>query len=412
MQQCRNRLANEPAFFRFGGNGAGGRGMSLQQKPETKLAVSRTEPTDLSHVPMSQELGALRDVLLVPWGTNEPPGAKRAAGLFDANGVHLPQGDCLRYDADPLTVRPEYDASAPVDVLKGRYLYGGMAYSHFGHFLCESTGRLWALDHAAEFDGVVWLPKNALGHPAKQTRHYDRFFKALGRGKLVLTAPQAITRIEELVIPEQGFGIGALSSGRPQYRDFMRRFLGADIAAKGGERLYVSRSGLNTKRGSVLLERRIEALMQAEGYEVFHPQDHRLSEQIARYKAAKAIVALDGSALYLAAMVLREGAKVAIINRGPSQNIDDYTRQFRHFAGIEPVQIEAIRAYWFEAGRRVVKRETHALLDLPAVGAALAEAGMIGGAAWPEGNPVEIAGEISDREARGGSALQRYEMVP
>ncbi len=399
------------AFAPFAWHWGGGRGMHPQQKPETKLAVSSSNSADLSMTPMSQDLGALRDVLLVPWGTNTPPGAKRAAGLFDAHGTFLPQGDCLRYDADPLTVRPEYDVTAPVDVLKGRYLYGGMAYSHFGHFLCESTGRLWALDHAGEFDGVVWLPKNTLGHPAKQTRHYDRFFKALGQGKLVLTAPQAITRIEELVIPEQGFGIGDLSSGRPQYRDFMRRFLGVDIPAKGGERLYISRSGLNTKRGSVLMERRIEALMQAEGYEIFHPQDYRLAEQIARYKAAKAVVALDGSALHLAAMVLREDAKVAIINRGPSQNIDDYTRQFRHFAGIEALQIEAIRAYWFEAGRRVVKRETHALLDFPAVGAALAAAGMISGAAWPEADPIEIAREITDREARGDYVLQRYEMA-
>ena len=384
--------------------------MDRQQKPETKLAVSSINPIAPSMITMSQDLGIFHDVLLVPWGSNEPSGAKRSAGLFDATGTHLPQGDCLRFDADPLTIRPEYDPAAPVDRLKGRYLYGGMAYSHFGHFLCESTGRLWALDHAEGFDGVVWLPKNALGHPAKQTRHYDRFFRALGWGDLNLVAPQNATRIEELVIPEQGFGIGDLSAGRPQYRDFMRRFLGADIAANGAERLYISRSGLNTKRGSVLLERQIEALMQAEGYEVFHPQDHKISVQIAKYKAAKSIVALDGSALHLAAMVLRPDAKVAIINRGPSQNIDDYTRQFRHFAGIEPLQIEAIRAYWFAAGRRVVKRETHALLDFPAVGSALAAAEMIAGKAWPEADPVEIAHEIADREIRGETALQRYEM--
>lgn len=382
-----------------------------QQKPEQKLAMNNSAPLPLCDQPMSHALRVRRNVLLVPWGSNEPSGARRAAGLFDTSGKHIPSGDCLRYDDDPLTIVPEYDRAAPVETLKGRYIYGGMAYSHFGHFLCESTGRLWALDHLKDIDGVIWLPKARLGHSAKQVRHYNNFFEALGRPDLKLISPQVNTRIEELVIPEQGFGIGEMSAGRPEYRDFMRKNLGHDIPPKGPRRLYISRAQLNTKRGSVLLENRIEAMMRASGYRIMHPEGRKLGSQICRYKNVESIVALDGSALHLAAMVMRPDAKVAIINRGPSQNIDDYIRQFQAFAGITPTRIEAIKSYWFEAGRRVVKRETHALLDFPAVGAALVAAGFIKDAtAWTAADPDEITAEITRRESAAEITLQRYEM--
>lgn len=349
-----------------------------------------------------------RRVVLVPWGGNEPDGARRAAGLFDAAGNHLAAGECLRYDGAPITLQPEYDPLAPVQDLPGRYLFGGLLYGHFGHFLCESTGRLWALDQGG-FDGVIWYPKLRLGHPAKLTKPYAPFFAALGFAGLSLIAPQAPLRVGELVIPAQGFGIGTLSAGTPEYRQFMRSHLGATIAPEGGEKLYISRSGLPVKRGSMLLETRIEALMRAEGYEVFHPQDHPIATQIARYKAARWIVALDGSALHLAGMIVSPEAQVAIINRGPSQNIDDYLRQFRHFVGLEPVRIDAVRRYWFPAGRRVVKRETHALADFPTLGAGLHQAGFIASiAGWQNPDAEAIAAAVADRADRCGAPLHEY----
>jgi hypothetical protein len=371
--------------------------------------MSSSYQTALTDKPLSQELTALRDVLLVPWGLNETSGAKRAAGLFDAQGRYLPQAECLRYEDSPVTLQPEIDPAAAVETLSGRYLFGGMIYGHFGHFLCESTGRLWALARDRGFDGVVWLPKVEMVHPARLVKPFAPFFAALGFKDLQMEAPQKNTRIEEIIIPEQGFGIGTLSSGRPEYRSFMRAHLGHAIAAEGPEKLYVSRSRLNAKRGSVLLETEIELRLAAEGYEIFHPQDHNLEVQIARYKAARRIVALDGSALHLAAMLIDPSCKVAIINRGPSQNIDDYMRQFEAFAGVLPSRIDVVQSYWFPEGRRVVKRETHALLDFKMLGKALGEAGFRKKTAWKAADPKQIATEVAEREARAEMAFARYE---
>lgn len=357
-------------------------------------------------------LRILPQVTQVPWGLTDPPGARRAAALYDAEEKPIPDADCWRWWGEPITTLPDRDPTARPESLPGRWLFGGIFYGHFGHLLCESTARLWALDHADGIDGILFHPKLRFTHEHRMIRDHLALFHAMGLSGVKIRAPQSPVRVDEMVIPEQGFGIGDMAAGRPEYRAFMRDRLSRAALPDGGQDLYISRARLPSKRGSVLLETRIEALMQAAGYGILHPEEHPLTAQLSRYRAARRIVALDGSALHLAAMVLHPDAKVAIINRGPSQNIDDYIRQFRAFAGVEPLRIDAVRDYWFPAGRRVVKRETHALLDLPAVSAALSAAGFLPASTrWPDLTGAEVAAAVSDLETRLGQPLKGYTMA-
>lgn len=372
--------------------------------------MHKASPAELADMPLSQDFVTHRDALMVPWGDNIPKASQRAGGLFTSEGSYIAQSKCLRNADMPVTVEPVFTADTPPEHLPGRYLYGGLLYAHFGHFLCESTARLWALPKIKNLDGVVWVPKPKRGHAARLTRGFQPFFDRLGFGDLKLMAPQENTRIDEVVFAEQGFGLSTLSAGRPEFRAFMRDRLTAGLERGGPDKIYVSRSSLPSKRGSVLSEPLIETLMAAEGYEIFHPQEHDIDTQISRYMNAKMIVGLDGSALHLAAMVARPDVKVAIINRGPSNSIDDYTRQFATFSGVDPIKVEAVSAYWFAEGQRVVIRETHASLDMPTVGRALFAAGMIASPSWSEADPDSIASEIAMREERSGQKMQRYEI--
>ena len=317
-----------------------------------------------------------RDVTVWPWGGNEPGGFRRAAGVFDAKGNHLPASHCWRYADSPMTVVPDRDDTAPQRHFEGRWLFGGVYYPHFGHFLVETTSRLWALEKTGPVAGILFFPKKKLTHEFKLIRDYVPFFAALGLGELTLRAPQVPVTVDALALPEPGFGIGEMIAGRPEYRAFMRDRL-SHIAPEGARDIYVSRTGLASRRGTVVMESRIEDLLSAAGYEIFHPQCHSITEQIARYRAARRIVALDGSGLHLAAMVVEPGTQVAIINRGPSMNINDYVLQFRYFAGIDPVTIEAIKGCWSPEGHRFVRREAKAHMDFPTLGAALSTAGFI-----------------------------------
>ena len=90
----------------------------------------------------------------------------------------------------------------------------------------------------------------------------------------------------------------------------------------------------------------IEDNLARAGFEIFHPERHPIAVQIARYKAAKLVVALDGSALHLAAYVLPTDAKVAMILRRSSANVADYMLQYQSFKGIVPQVINVIRRDW------------------------------------------------------------------
>lgn len=354
------------------------------------------------------------DVTLVPWSAEGDRKARRAAGLFDAHGAFMPEGHCWRYDHSPITMEPvpPVDEAAP-ERLAGRWLLGGLFYGHFGHFLCESTSRLWALEQLGPIAGIVFYPKQNLTHERRHFRHQLPFFAAMGLGEdnIQIRVPQKPVIIDQLAVPEPGFGIAKMIEGRPNYRDYMHANLGRDIAAEGAADLYISRSGLPSKRGSVLLESLVERRMEAAGYTIFHPQNHDIVEQIAAYKAAKRIVSLDASSLHLAAMLVGPDTKIAIINRGPSNNIEDYVAQFTRWQGHAPTRIEAVSGFYYAEGQRVIKRETHATLDLPAVGVALTKDGFLpAGTKWSAPSSYVLAKAVKDMSTRLEHQLVHYEI--
>lgn len=354
------------------------------------------------------------DVTLVPWSAEGDRKARRAAGLFDASGAFMPEGHCWRYDHSPITMEPVPPSGDPKpERLQGRWLLGGLFYGHFGHFLCESTSRLWALEQLGPIAGIVFYPKQNLTHERRHFRHQLPFFAAMGLGedKVQIRVPQKPVIIDQLAIPEPAFGIGKMIEGRPNYRDYMHANLGRDIPADGAKDLYISRSGLPSKRGSVVLETLIETRMKAAGYTVFHPQNHDIDGQIAAYKAAKRIVSLDASSLHLAAMLVAPDTKIAIINRGPSNNIEDYVAQFTRWQGRPPTRIEAVSGFYYPEGQRVIKRETHATLDLPAVGKALAQNGFLPASTqWRAATAKTLAKAVKEMSTRLEHQLVHHEI--
>ncbi|MBL4928329.1 glycosyltransferase 61 family protein [Fuscibacter oryzae] len=245
------------------------------------------------------------------------------------------------------TPAPTLQADEHIAFLPGQHLFAGHLRGHFGHFLVESTARLWALDHLGlRPDSIFYLPYRGAHHETERViRSQKPLFDLLGIDVPIRTYPGAL-RVERLYLPELGFGWEERYAGSPAYRAFMQGRLGAAAVPEGGERLYISRARLAAQRGGILGEAVIEENLARAGYEIFHPERHPVSVQIARYKAARSIVALDGSALHLAAYVLQPGAQVTMILRRSSANVDDYLLQFRSFAGVTPNVVDVIRNDW------------------------------------------------------------------
>lgn len=310
-----------------------------------------------------------------------PPDAGNLCGVLDAQGgfcefsrTHL---GARRVSGAPQGIPPQ------LHDMPGRHLFGGWMRPHFGHFLLESTPRLWALDELADqIDSVVYIPFRRGGaRPARD--RYKPFLDIVTGGKPlnILAKP---TRIEELIVPDPGFGHGERIIGSPRYRAFFRNRIEAAVAASGPERLYISRTRLLDKRGGVFAEARIEALMQANGYTIFHPQLHSPSEQLAHYRAAREIVCLDGSALHMAAYVLQPGARIGMIMRRHAGLLDGLVRQLQVFADAQVHAFDALRASWIDADARRVDFRSIGELDLPRLQTMLQQAGFIDGRARVE----------------------------
>lgn len=326
----------------------------------------------------SEEIVTLKEAFVVP---PEQSAFVQAAGVLDASGVYCPQGALWR-KYRPLTMKPARPKGA-CDRLSGRWLWGGVLWAHFGHFLVESTARLWALAHLDRpVDGILFIPKRPRVGDA--LRGFQKDFIGLWAPNLAVRVAAVPGRVEELVVPGQGFGLGKITAGTARFRDAIHNGFARDVAADGPEKLYISRSALGPGKGGLLGEERLEELLQAQGYEIFHPERFDIATQIARYKAAKRVIAADGSALHLFAMVGRPDQPVAMILRRKSGAENLLATNVAQFCGSTPLVIGALRTEWVKAGKKKSNRLSFGELDHAAIGRALGEAGFIAGdAEWP-----------------------------
>ncbi len=258
--------------------------------------------------------------------------------------------------------------------LKGTYVYGGWMHPHFGHFLAESIVRLWALgeDHGP-IDGIVFIPygPKTIWRTRKAYLPMLRIFT--GDLPIIPQVNQAI--VERLIVAEPGFGHQSRMAGSPKFIDFFRRQVATKIAPQGPERLYVSRSNLNPKRGGVFGEKLLEEFLISEGYEVFHPQQHSAEEQLARYAAARYLISLDGSPLHFAAFALQPGAKVGIIKRRYSSIPEQMVTHINRFSGADVSLFDHIEEMWVNEKSRRVDYSSMGRLDLVAITKGLKQKG-------------------------------------
>jgi capsular polysaccharide biosynthesis protein len=330
--------------------------------------------------PLAPRLQILENATIVPYGAGKWRGVRRPGGVFTADGDFVQDSTCYRY-SDLVTIgQPDGAAPQPVEHLKGTYLYGGLLYKHFGHFLAESTGRFWALDHVdMPVDGVVFLPKKKLTWPKRFARPMRGWLSKFDPVLANVHAPVDPVSVERLIIAPQGFGTNDMMWACPEYRDYVHSHFGANIPAAGADKVYISRSRLFSKRGRYLAEDRIEQLLIDEGYTIFHPQDEPLDVQIAQYKAATHIISSDSSALHLAAFFMGAEDQVAIVKRRPGRIVEDFLWQFESFAGKRPAVIDALNgaAYRFAGADEGQTSELFTELDLKALGAELGALGFV-----------------------------------
>lgn len=356
---------------------------------------------------VGDRIALIEGAIVVPPAKGLGNQSVQRSGVLTPDGRLVEEGITWRGQT-PVTIAPAMPTGEIAD-LKGTWMFLGPLFGHFGHFLVESICRIWAFGPLKDkIDGVIYVPKFQ-NRPDHVANVYRPFLQALG-----VTAPMVNledpTRVERLFVPAQGFGMFQMIEGAPEYRDFVRAHAGKGIEPKGAEKIYISRSALPAIRGSVLGEKRLEALLEAEGYEVFHPQKHPHDAQIAAYRAARQIIGVDCSPLHLLALVGDSGQKTGIVARRDGDLDQYFARQIRAFQGAEAWPMNFLIRNWIEADATRPSRTSWGEVDFTALHGALLKAGLITSPEpWPRLTEDEIAEEVARIGAGAQTAFKPYE---
>jgi Glycosyltransferase 61 len=248
-------------------------------------------------------------------GTHLHGGLATGSGELIPEAVHyngieccqsLPESYMARY-----ALRPHLEIRQPA-------LYGGILYKHFGHFLSESLSRLYAYPIVRDVDPFI-LFHTPLGRPKYLERNSFVYQVLAGFGippqKLLFN--ESAVKLREIVVPRQNYGFGFIHDPDEAFVDFVRSFQITHQVPRGlesAEKVYVSRATLR-RRGGLIGEEVFSHFLETQGYTVFYPERHTLSEQLTVYARAKTIIFVDGSALLACVLLPNLEADVAVISR-------------------------------------------------------------------------------------------------
>lgn len=291
----------------------------------------------LDQIP-TQEIEPIADAMVVAVGdgSNAPGGVFRADGSF----CELSR---TRISRDRLTETPGRPAPEGLEYLRGRYLFGGLARHHFGHFMLETLARLWALGaNGQPYDGLILLPMPDMDFAATLRRRVQGFLQDLGC-TMPIHLLRAPVMVEHLDVPTQGFGHGDWTIGSPAFRDYVRQRVDLTCPPSGPDKIYISRRKLKHDHQSLETERKIEKLMTRAGYRIVHPQRESLRNQCRLYRAAHTIVGGDGSAFHLVPFAMQPETRIGLIARRDRPDVvESIAMQIEAFAPVNLVRLNPL----------------------------------------------------------------------
>lgn len=266
----------------------------------------------------------------------------RSFGIYARDGALLPDCDVV---SSLLTTHPQADVDLAQDYVDvdSPVLFCGLAAQQYGHVLTSSIGRLWALEH---------LPKETVLYFLPQRRQFLKLYPnlrpvlaSLGIKNEVLLTKEP-HRLRQLHTAPELYGERFGGHGSPAFFDWLDRRWSTTGPVTQGRAVYVSRARLGPKVGRFACEEHLEGLLAAAGYEIYHPERHDLTHQVATFKDAGLLVFAESSALHLYALIRRPEQRAAVIlRRKELPNL--ISQQLSARPGPAIAVIDAIKAeYW------------------------------------------------------------------
>lgn len=356
----------------------------------------------LSLSPSPDDLVLIENAIVVP-----PPIESRSrqqmSGVLTADGEFVENSISWSRPDEPVNAAPAMPPADSIVDLPGTWMFSGIAYGHFGHFIVESLSRIWAVDELrGKLDGLIFTPKIIGPNVDRIVSVYQPMMQALGVD-VPARSTQVPLRVARLYVPRQGFGMHDLTTGSDKFRAYMKANAGKGIDAKGPERIYISRSQLPPNRGGLIGESVLEELLAAEGYAMYHPQKESQTDQIAQYKAARDIISVDCSPLHLVGYVGNADQRIAILTRRSMDIAKSMVNQLRSFNDSDAFEVNTLVRDWVPGNAHRAGRSSFGELDFPRTYEILKAKGMIASETpWPPLTEDQRAADLARIEALHG----------
>lgn len=200
-----------------------------------------------------------------------------------------------------------YEPQSKIKYDKREVIYGGLIFEHFGHFLIESTGRLWYYLQKGQNLPIVFIVQGTV-----KKFVYD-FLELIGLKKENIIIVKKPVRFKKIIVPQSSFAIRNYFT-----KDFILPYQNNKVPANSIKKIYLTRTKF--KNGPKIFDEEIlEKAFADNGYKVIAPEQYSLSEQIAYIKGAESIAGIMGTATHLA-LFAKPGTELILINRSDDLN--------------------------------------------------------------------------------------------
>lgn len=274
-------------------------------------------------------------------------------GVQVKEDIELPYLDQYRegvstidYDEREKFLSSKKDSGFVFDKISGSWMYGGILYDHFGHFLSESVHRLWSWKLCQNScEGIVFLtsgPRNLDGFG----KYVIELLKLWDIDPQKIKIVREVSIIEELYLPLPGGSIGV--SQHSWYNSHLERLSANEkyIDSHYPEKVLFSRKNFLTS-GKIIGFDAIENLLADEGYHLICPEECTLLEQIKYISNAKEVVWEEGSNIHVLDILPKQELKAVVFKRRRNLKTFDFVLQgkvssIRDFDLVKPLANTAV----------------------------------------------------------------------
>lgn len=206
--------------------------------------------------------------------------------------------------------------------ISGAYFGGTIFDQHYGHFLTETTSRLWPLIYkecilpgTEEYPWVFRQTSFFIQAPKLKFLENRSLADVCDIPFDILT-PKTPVIIGSAIVPEQA-NINSLFA-HPKFRSVCQKIgyantTTSNVSAWTGKKVYFSRRGLPYGLRQVIGERVLEKKLRNIGFTIVHPENLEVSEQRSIFDNAQIIVGTLGSAFHTLLLSSRDGINIVYL---------------------------------------------------------------------------------------------------